>query len=75
MRADWEKARLEMQAWFEAAHTDPATALQILTTHAGWCRSREAYDRERDVVIRRGISASFLSDPELGRFTPSSGVR
>jgi hypothetical protein len=52
-----------------------AATRQIFGILTCYCRSREAYDRECDFMIRHGIPASFLPDPEPGRFASSAGVR
>lgn len=38
-------------------------------------RTPQAYDRERDFMIRQGIPASYLPEPEPGRYAPAEAVR
>lgn len=71
----WAQAEHDIENWFATARSDPATARQILDVLTHYCPTQQAYDRERDFMTRQGIPASFLPDPEPGRFTSPSGVR
>ncbi|MBS2966984.1 hypothetical protein KGA66_28380 [Actinocrinis puniceicyclus] len=75
LRDSWERARQDVEDWFQAARTDPAAARQILGILTHYARSREAYDLERDFMIGYGIPAAYLPEPEDGRFTPANAVR
>ncbi len=68
LRQSWATAEQEFDDWFDTARTDPAGACQIFGIFSHYSRTREAYDAERDFMIRHGIPASFLPDPEPGRF-------
>ncbi|MFI0410602.1 hypothetical protein [Actinomadura sp. 3N508] len=74
MHRSWVRAQQELEEWFETARSDPAAG-QIFGVLTHYCRTREAYERERDFMVRQGIPASFLPDPRPGRFACSSGVR
>ncbi|GAA0969683.1 TniQ family protein [Actinocorallia libanotica] len=75
LRRSWEQATRDVEEWFATARTDPAVARQIFGILTHYSRTGEEYDRERDFMIRHGTPASFLPDPEPGRFAPSNGVR
>jgi hypothetical protein len=75
MHQSWTQAQQAIEDWFDTARSDPGTARQILGILTHYCRTQEAYDRERDFMTRQGIPACFLPDPEPGRFAPSTGVR
>ncbi|MFI6497883.1 hypothetical protein [Nonomuraea typhae] len=75
MHQSWAEAQQEVEKWFDAARIDDAIARQIFGILTCFSRTREAYDRERDFMIGQGIPASFLPDPEPGRFASSGGVR
>ena len=68
LRQSWAKAQQEFEDWFNTARTDPTVARQIFGIFTHYSRTREAYDAERDFMVRQGIPASFLPDPEPGRF-------
>ncbi|MEU6748480.1 hypothetical protein ABZ914_19865 [Spirillospora sp. NPDC046719] len=65
----------EVEDWLHAARTDPATARQIFGIFTYRVRTGKSYDERRDFMICEGIPASFLPDPEPGRFTPARDVR
>jgi hypothetical protein len=73
-RRSWKQATQVTEEWFQDARSDPDTAHQILRSYLVQ-PDPEAYERERDFMIGRGIPASFLLAPELGQFTPPAGVR
>ena len=62
MLSSWAQAQQEIEEWFRTARSDPATARQILGILTCYCRTQEAFDRERRFMIGLGIPASFLPD-------------
>jgi hypothetical protein len=71
LRQSGAKAQREFDDWFATARTDPAVARRIFGIFSHYSRTREAYDAERAFMIRHGIPAGFLPDPEPGRFIES----
>ncbi|MEV1005654.1 TniQ family protein [Nonomuraea sp. NPDC050202] len=74
MHQSWAQAQREVEEWFDAARIDEAAARRIFGILTCFSRTREAYDRERDFMIGQGIPASFLPEPEPGRFASTGGV-
>jgi hypothetical protein len=58
----WNEARREVDAMIEVSRTDPDVARKVLAMFTSFCRSVDAFNREREFLIRLGIPATFLPD-------------
>ncbi len=72
LRYSWERARQDVEDWFQSALADPGVARQILSVLTHYSRTREAYDRERHFVIDYGIPGSFLPEWQPGQVPGSA---